>query len=346
MIVTSRRQLLGAFGALLVMAPNRPVRAMKPYKPPESLLEAARKEGELNLYSATFPEMQQDVIKLFNQRFPFVRVNYVRASGGQMFTRVRSEAASGKLDADVIEHSDRGQSKSIEHLFADYAPPNAADYLPETLVSPKLWPTQTTAWSIAWNSELVKNPPASWMDLCKPEYGGGKIGQVIAASGGTTWTRIMFERLVLGEDYWTRQAATQPKLFPSGAPLSDSVVRGEVLIAPILSSVVFPKQKDGAPIDGIFPPEGVPIIPFGSGLAMTARHPAAGRLWLDWVLSDEGQIQSLRDQANMTALRVPPIDLVHFNPSKHRVWTPDFTAFQTLHDSWQEEWNKIYGYRQ
>jgi len=342
----TRRDLLAGLAGTGVFLTYGPARAMKPYDPPGSLIDAARKEGGFNLYSSTFPEMQADVIKLFNKRFPFVKVNYVRASGGQLFTRVRSEAANNKLDADVIDHSDRAQSKSIETLFADYAPPNAADYLPEVLVSPRLWPTQMPCWCIAWNAELVKNPPRTWMDLTKPGYEAGQLGQVIAASGGTTWTRIMFERQVLGEDYWQKQAATKPKLFPSGAPLSDSIVRGETLIAPLLTSIVHPKAKDGAPIDGVFAPEGVPVVPFGSGIAKTARSPNAARLWMDWVLSDEGQAQSLRDQFNMTGLRNPPVLPKGFDPKVNRIWTPDFAQFQSLHGAWLEAWNRTYGYRQ
>ena len=135
--------------------------------------------------------------------------------------------------------------------------------MPATLVSPKLWPTITPAWSLAWNPETVKNPPKAWMDLCKPEYAGGQIGQVIGPSGGTTWTRIMFERQVLGEDYWAKQAATKPKLYPSGAPLSDAVVRGEIGIAPLIYNIVYPKIQAGAPIDAVYPTEGVPIVPYG-----------------------------------------------------------------------------------
>jgi len=40
----------------------------------------------------------------------------------------------------------------------------------------------------------------------------------------------MFERQVLGEDYWKKQAATEVTLFPSGAPAADALVRGEVSI--------------------------------------------------------------------------------------------------------------------
>jgi iron(III) transport system substrate-binding protein len=341
----TRRAALGGLTSLGLIAHYGPARAAKPYQPSDALLDAARKEGQMTLYSAAFSEVEQDVITAFNKRFPFVKVNFVRASGGQLITRVKTEAAAGKLEADVIDHSDRGQTFGIVDLFADYAPPNAADFMPETLVSPKLWPTITPAWSIAWNTELVKNPPKSWMDLTKPEY-KDQIGQVIAQSGGTTWTRIMFERQVLGEDYWARQAATKVKLYPSGGPLSDAVVRGEVAIAPLIYNIVYPKKKDGAPIDAIYPSEGVLIIPYGSGISKTARNPAAARLFLDWQLSDEGQIQSIRDQGNLTALKNPPIAPDMFDATKNKIWSPDFKQFVSLHDQWLEDWNKVYGYRQ
>jgi iron(III) transport system substrate-binding protein len=342
----TRRSALGSLAALGLIARWGPVRAATAFQPDAAVLEGARKEGALVLYTASFPEVMQDAINTFNKRFPFVRVNMVRASGGQLITRVQSEAAAGKLEADVLDHSDRGQTRAIEHIFAEYAPPNAADYMPETLVSPKLWPTITPAWAIAWNPEVVKNPPKTWMDLCKPEYGGGQIGQVIGPSGGTTWTRIMFERQVLGEDYWAKQAATRPKLFPSGAPLSDAVVRGEVGIAPLIFNIVYPKIQAGAPIDAAYPPEGVPIVPYGSGIPKTARHPNAARLWMDWALSAEGQAYQISDQGNMTALKNPPVAPPRFDPKAAKVWSPDFAQFQSLHDEWLADWNKTYGYRQ
>ena len=342
----SRRRVLGSAASLGALTAYGPARASKPFDPPAALLDAAKKDGGLVLYTAAFPEVMQDAIAAFNKRFPFVRVNMVRASGGQLITRVQSEAAAGKLEADVLDHSDRGQTKAIEDLFADYAPPNAADYMPSALVSPKLWPTITAAWSIAWNPEVVKDPPRSWAALCDAKYGNGQIGQVIGPSGGTTWTRIMFERQVLGEDYWARQAAVKPKLFPSGAPLSDAVVRGEVGIAPLILNIVYPKKQAGAPVDAVYPTDGVPICPYGSGILKSGKHQAAAHLWMDWCLSDEGQIQSIQDQGNLTALKNPPILPVGFDPAVHKIWTPNFQQFQSLHDAWLEDWNKTYGYRQ
>ncbi|MBN8871634.1 MAG: extracellular solute-binding protein [Rhodospirillales bacterium] len=347
MFPLSRRAALGSLASLPLLVRWNPAKAAPAkFEPKPELVEAAKKEGEMVLYTAAFPEVMQDTITTFNKRFPFVRVRMVRASGGQLITRVQSESAAGKLEADVLDHSDRGQTKAIEDLFLDYAPPNAKDYMPETLVSPKLWPTITAAWAIAWNPEVVKNPPKSWMDLTKPEYGNGQIGQVIAPSGGTTWTRIMFERQVLGEDYWAKQAATKPKLYPSGAPLSDAVVRGEVGIAPLLLNIVYPKMQAGAPIQAVYAPEGIPINPYGSGIPKSARHPNAARLWMDWNLSEEGQADSITAQGNMTSLKTPPINPPLFDPKTEKLWNSNFAQYQSLHDAWLADWNKAYGYRQ
>src|SRR5215207_153498 len=246
------------------------------------LIEAAKKEGKLIYYTANFTEVEQETIRAFNKRFPFVRIELVRAPGGQLITRVRTEAAADKLAADVIDHSDRALMQPLEDLFQDYAPPNAAAYREDVLISKKLWPRVTLAWSIAYNSDLVKNPPKSWMDLTKPEYGSKLIGQVVAPSGGTTWTRAMFERQVLGDDYWKKQAATQPVLFPSNAPMSDALVRGEAVMGPLLYNAALPKKRDGAPLGIFFAPEGAPVTPFAAGVPKTAAHPNAAKLFLNW----------------------------------------------------------------
>jgi iron(III) transport system substrate-binding protein len=339
----TRTSLLVAGAA--VAALGVPALAQQEFGSPD-LIAAARKEGRLVLYTANFAEVEQEVINVFNKRFPEIKVEMVRAPGGQLITRIRTEAAANRLTADVIDHSDRSLMKDLVDLFQDYAPPNAADYREDALISPKLWPRITPAWSIAYNSELIKSPPKTWMDLTKPEYGNKQIGQVIAASGGTTWTRIMFERQVLGEDYWKKQAATNPALFPSGAPMADAMVRGEISLGPIQYPAVFPKQRDGAPLEMIFPPEGVPITPYASGIPKTAAHPNAARLYLNWCLSVEGQAFAIAQQGNLSSLKKAPVYPKGFDPDKVKLWVPNFEQFVALHKDWVEEWNKAYNYRQ
>jgi iron(III) transport system substrate-binding protein len=342
----SRRQFTaGAASGVAAAALGTGSASAQNFGPPE-LIEAARKEGKFVLYTANFTEVEQEIIKAFNKRFPFVRIEMVRAPGGQLITRVKTEASAGKLAADIVDHSDRALMQPLEDLFQEYTPPNAADYRTDILISKKLWPRITLGWSICYNTELVKNPPKSWMDLTKPEYGPKIIGQVIAPSGGTTWTRVMFERQVLGEDYHKKQAATQPVLYPSGAPLSDAVVRGEVAIAPLLYNIIYVKKRDGAPVDIFFPPEGVPVNFYATGVTKTATNPNAAKLWLNWCLSSEGQAYMIKEQGNLTALSKPPLYPPGWDPKVVKTWAPNFDQYVKLQKQWIEEWNKTYGYRQ
>jgi iron(III) transport system substrate-binding protein len=344
MTLTRRHALAGA--AAISGAGTSAAQAQS-YDPPGSLIDAARKEGRVVLYTASFTDVEQETAAAFNKRFPFVKIEIIRASGGQLITRVRTEASAGKLIADVIDHSDRALMKAIEDIFLDYAPPNAADYLPTARISERLWPRITTVWCLAYNPELTKTPPRTWMDLTRTDlYGPGAVGEVVAPSGGTTWTRAMFERQVLGEDYWAKQAATKPALFPSNAPATDAVIRGEVMVAPVVRNAVFPKLKDGAPVELVFPPEGIPIVPYATGIPKVSQRPNAAKLFLDWCLSAEGQAWTMREQGNMTALAKLPVALPGFDPKVHKLWLPEPKAFETLHDSWCDEWSKIYGYRQ
>src|SRR5262245_55981585 len=319
--------------------------AAQNFGPPE-LIDAAKKEGTMVYYTANFTEVEQETIKAFNKRFPFIKIELVRAPGGQLITRVKTEAAAGKLAADVVDHSDRALMQGLTDLFQDYTPPNAAEYLPDVLISPKLWPRVTLVWSIAYNKALVKNPPKTWMDLTKAEYGNRQIGQVFVLSGGTNWTRAMFERQVLGEDYWKKQAATNPVLYPSGAPASDALVRGEISIAPLLYNIVYPKKRDGAPLEIFFPPEGAPVNPYASGVPKTATHPNAGKLFLNWCLSEEGQTFMIKEQGNLTSLKKAPAYPEGFDPKVVKAWVPNFEQYVKLHHDWVEEWNKTYGFRQ
>src|SRR6201987_3105218 len=182
--IAIRLVAMAGIAGLGIALSGAPARAEENFGSPE-LIAAAKAEGKLVFYTANFAEVEQEGIKEFNKRFPQIKVEMVRAPGGQLITRVRTEAAAGKLIADIVDHSDRALMLPLVALFQDYAPPNAADYDPAALISPKLWPRATVVWSLAYNTELVKNPPKTWWDVTKPEYGKKQIGEVIAASGGT-----------------------------------------------------------------------------------------------------------------------------------------------------------------
>ncbi len=220
--ILSRRLLLGATGALATGAG----RAATRYEPPQALIDAAKKEGGFINYTAQIEDLEQETIAAFNRRFPFVKVEIVHAPGGQLIERIRSEVAANKLTADLIDHSDPGLLATMNGIFRDYSPPNAADYIPASIVTPRLWPRLTAGWCITFNTELIKHKPTGWWDLIDPAY-AGSLGVPSGYTGGSTWARVMFERTVLGEDYWAKQAANQPRIYPTIAVRSN-ITRAQV----------------------------------------------------------------------------------------------------------------------
>jgi iron(III) transport system substrate-binding protein len=184
------------------------------------------------------------------------------------------------------------------------------------------------------------------MDLCKPEYGPKMIGQVVGPSGGTTWTRIMFERQTFGDDYWTKQAKTDPVLYPSGAPTSDALVRGEVSIAVLLYNIAYIKKRDGAPVEINFPTDGVPLNFYATAISKTSQHPNAAKLFMNWCLSEEGQAMPIKSLGYLSGLKKPPLNPPGWDPSVVKTWVPNFQQYVSLRDEWIKDWNKAYGYRQ
>jgi iron(III) transport system substrate-binding protein len=318
--------------------------AEPPFVPSADLLAAARKEGRLVLYTANFLDTEQVVAKRFSERFSGIPIEIVRAPTGQLIARIRTEAAANRLIADVIDISDRVQARAMVELFAPYVPPNAADYPEVARTTDRLWPRSGNAWTIAYNSALVTDPPTSWADLAKAEFGKLRIGQTVILSGGGPFTRAMFERKVLGEDYWAKQAALKPALFPSQAPMVDAMIRGEIAIAPLVTNLAIPLAAQGAPLKWFFAPEGVPVTVFCAGLAKGAGHPNAARLFLDWAMSREGQalMVELGSFSAMAQAPMPPgVDIKAI-----KTWYPDDDEIERIFKSWTADWNRTYNYRQ
>jgi len=317
--------------------------AEPPFVPSSDLLAAARREGKLVLYTANFLDTEQVVAKRFSERFG-IPIEIIRAPTGQLIARIRTEAAANRLIADVIDISDRVQARAMVELFAPFAPPNAADYPDVARTADRLWPRSGNAWTISYNSALVIDPPTSWGDLVKPEFGKLRIGQTVILSGGGPFTRAMFERKVLGEDYWAKQAALKPALFPSQAPMVDALIRGEIAIAPLVTNLAIPLAAQGAPLKWFFAPEGVPVTVFCAGLAKGAAHPNAARLFLDWAMSREGQalMVELGSFSAMAQAPMPPgVDIKAI-----KTWYPDDDEIERISRSWTDDWNRTYNYRQ
>lgn len=65
-------------------------------------LAGAKKEGQVNLYATASPTTTQALVKAFEQRYPFIKTDYVRVGAENMLSKIRTEKSAGKLLFDVI----------------------------------------------------------------------------------------------------------------------------------------------------------------------------------------------------------------------------------------------------
>ena len=341
----SRRHVLAGAAALPGVLSARPAAAVSRFDASPARIEAAKREGGFVNYTAQIEDLELETIAAFNKRFPFVKIQTVHLPGGQLIEKIRAEHATGKLAADLIDHSEPGLLAKMPDVFRDYSPPNADAYLPETLAAPRIWPRLTAGWCIAWNTELIKEKPRGWWDITKKHY-TGHLGLPSAYTGGSTWSRVMFEMKVLGEEYWTEQAALKPRIYPTNAATADALVRGEVSLAPVSYPAIVPKVRDGAPLGHVFPIEGVPCFLFAAGITANAKRPAAASLYLDWCLSDEGQAFLIRELGHLTALKNPPATPPGLDPKTQKLWFPNRDESERIRSAALGVWAKAYGVRQ
>ncbi len=336
MTVFSRRFLVLAATSALALAAFAapPVQA-------DDLVAAARREGRLTLYTTNWVENEQELIKAFNARYPGITIDLIRATGGQMFQRVQSEGAAGRLEADVVDLDGRVSATAVTDLFADYAPPNAADYVATDVVNGKFWPRSVYGWAIGYNSALLDNPPKTWKALAEGPY-AGISGHVQVTAGASGWVLAFFQRKVVDQNYWARLAAQKPTIFASSPQLSSGLVRGEIRIAPVLTNGLIPNGAKGAPVAAVLPAEGVPILVAAAGIPKTARHPNAARLFLDWSLSAEGQAAWVEGQGGFSVRKGAPLP-AGTPPGSIPLWQPDAAESDAARAKGLEEWAKLFG---
>jgi len=95
-----------------------------------------------------------------------------------------------------------------------------------------------------------------------------------------------------------------------------ALLDGEILVAGEMAGyAMIGAQREGKPIVGVFPKEGIPFIPGPVGILARAPHPNTARLFVDYALSREGQAL-FRDLGNAYSARgdvgplegQPPLD--------------------------------------
>src|SRR5204862_8341776 len=137
-------------------------------------------------------------------------------------------------------------------------------------------------------SELKLPPPRAWADLLDPKY-KGHIVMSNPSTSGTAYLLLASHAARLGEDrmwqYYDALDKNLSQVTKSGGAPGRLAASGETPIGVALAYEVEVAKKNGAPIDVIWPSDGVPWTFEANGLVKGAKNPQNARRFLDWAVA-------------------------------------------------------------
>jgi len=307
--------------ALLVCAPQlvAPAQAQQPrtlaeiadYQGPDRmarLVEGARKEGTLSLYTSRVADDTTPVTDAFTKKYG-VEVQVWRASNRAVLQRVVQERRAGRCTVDVVSSGTPAlEPLSRERILQSVKSPTIADILPQALRPHGEWiGISVNIIASAYNTNLVKpaEVPKSFDELKDPRWKGRLAIEAedvdwfaaVAGKLGEERALALFRDIVRTNGISARAGHTL---------IANMVAAGEVPLALTVYSYK-PDQlaRAGAPIRTLYLP---PVIALATGVSVTrcAAHPNAAVLFHEFMLRDGQEILATRDIAP-TNLKVKPL---------------------------------------
>lgn len=262
----------------------------------QALIDAAKKEGTVTWYTTLIVnQMTRPVVDAFEKKYG-IKVEYIRADSQDIVLRVQNEAKAGKIQADVFDGAIGASTLKREKALVPYLPQSAAHYPAEVVDPEKYWAgVNVYVLMPARNTELVKtgSEPKTWEDFLDPKW-RGKLAwsSSMSAAGAPGFIATVLREY--GEEKgmaYLRHLAEQKIVSIDGAgrAVTDQVIAGEYAIGlHIFNNQPAMMARAGAPVAAL------PILPATAtlntvSLLAGAPRPNAGKLFLDFLLSGEGQ---------------------------------------------------------
>lgn len=271
------------------------------YPGEKALYEAAAKEGMVVSFD-TGPTWANWAAQFaaFKKRYPAVEMAYNDL--GSAATVIALDKARNRPQADTAYYFAASAVDAVaKDVVAPFKPVNF-DKLPDVFREPsgKWFTIHQLTIAFVVNKKLVKNVPQSWADLLKPEYKNTVVyldprstgvGQVLTfgaayANGGSV------DNVAPGIDYLGKLHKAGSVLRVVGTTPYSQFVKGEI---PIWISYendgMKAKYTDGLGdnVAVVIPKDGSVAAPYGISLVKNGPNPNAGKLWLNFIMTDFGQ---------------------------------------------------------
>ena len=261
------------------------------YGADEKTVELAKKEGRVSFYTSMGADESKMVADAFQTKYPAIKLEITRLGSEKLLQRILNENRAGSHLVDAVTNSGMEiQMLSKLKLLARHVPPEFASFLPESRDATWGWADMySNIRLVAYNTRSVAKDkiPQRYEDLLDPMW----KGQIGFPEGQFSWFATMMK--VMGETsarkFFQGLARQDLNYRNSQVLVTQFVAAGEFSLGFVYDTQVLRFKKRGAPID-------VAPMPFITqnihplALGAQAPHPNAAKVFIDYVLSKEGQI--------------------------------------------------------
>jgi putative spermidine/putrescine transport system substrate-binding protein len=278
----------------------------------DDLVKAAKAEGQLTTIALPHDWCGYGaVIDAFKAKYPGITVNELNpdaGSGDEVEAIKANKDNKGPQAPDVIDVGLAfGPSAKKDGLLMPYKV-STWDSIPDSAKD------ADGAWygdyygvlSFMVNKDLVKDAPADWADLLKPEYANSvalagdprasnQAIQAVHAAGLSTGAAAGKAAGEAGLDFFKKLSASGNFVPVIGKPATLAQGQTPILINWDYNNLSGRDTLNGnPPTDIVIPKTGVVAGVYVQAISAYAPHPNAAKLWMEYLYSDEGQIGWLK----------------------------------------------------
>jgi iron(III) transport system substrate-binding protein len=319
----------------------------------DQLISNARAERQVRIYGNADRAELLPAVAVFRKRYPGITVLYADVGSTEMYRRFVTETRTKRMSADLVWSSAMDlQVKLINDGFAQsYASPEKPALPPVSVWKNMGFGVTAEPIGIVYNKRLV---PAAQVPRTHAALETWLRKNSRALTGRVTTfdpARSNVGYLYLSEDLAitrdTRSlleaiAATRPVLSQTSEPMLRGVAEGRQAIAyNVIGSYALERARTDLRIGVAFLQDYTIVTSRIAFIAREAAHPAAAKLFLDFLLSREGQSLLAKrslwpvrtdvsphrlPQAQARPIRVGPQLLVNLDRVKRQRFLRDWTA--------------------
>jgi len=326
-----REFLIGAAATGALLATGAPAGAAINYSKPadwDKLVQAAKQEGSLVLYGPSGDNFYAALVTRFQKVYPDIHIESTMGVGAQLLSKLNAERAAGRFLGDIWVNGSTVVLRGLK-------PQHGLVPLDPLLVLPEI--RERSAWlqnMLWWNDGTEPNvnlsfaailyPVAyvntnlakvssfrSYWDLVDPKWKGKVCSNDIRVIGaGGVPASYIFKQPTLGVPWFQRFFGELDVVMGRDQrQLVDALAQGRYAIGGFVSAEEAAGAMDAGlpiapiPLDQL--KEGCAIGPGAGAVSViaSAPHPNAAKLYVNWLLSREGQI-AWQEETKYASLRV------------------------------------------